>query len=210
MATLLEEVNNILLLLNEQSVETTTESSVSLKVKLTLKQAVREVATLNNQWSWLQSIITANSWSNNKATVDSSVTEVKMIRYEEDWIQWVDPTEFFAIDSTAGTQPCWYTRQGDDFYFQPYPTTTEEQDKVKFHVVQYPTFPQADSDEFVIPDEFLPLFRYTAMAELAITHLAEAQLSNYYRQKQNDLYRVLSTKRLAVELGSQSMIADDY
>ena len=207
MATLLTEVNNVLALLNEQSVETVTDNSVSLKVKLALEQAVREVATLNNQWSWLQSLITANSWSNNKATLDSSVTEVKFIRFDATCIQWVAPEHFFSLTSVAG-EPTQYTRIGDDYYFYPYPDTVSNQDKVKFHVVKYPQFPESDSETFAVPDEFLPLFRYTAMAELGITHLSEGAISNYYKTRQNDLFRVLSTKRLSVEPGSQSVILE--
>jgi hypothetical protein len=202
--TLLKTVNDILLLLNEQAVESVSESDVSEKVRLALEQAVRDVATFNNQWTWLQAEITG-SWSSNVVTLDTSVLDVLRVRYETQPVPWVSEEEFNLSSLASGSQPRCYTRIGNTYYFNPYPTTTEEQDKVKFRVVRYPSFPSADDSTFSVPDEFVPLFKYTALAELAQVHLSDAKAAGFYRQRQKDMLQLLKTKRLSAEIQSQDM-----
>lgn len=209
MTTLLEQTNKVLTLLNEQTVETVTESNVSLKVKDVLEQAIYQTIMANNQWPWLQSIIASTAWSDEKATLASSVLDVKYIRNEQTIIAFVDNKEFFSTATTTGTPTC-YTRVGNTYYFNPYPDNATARDLVKFHVIQTPNLPQSDNDAYdaVIPLEFFELFRAIAVAELAMVHLGDAQMSNFYQRKSADLLAILKSKRIGEQLDVQSMIAE--
>ena len=143
--TLLTQVNNILILLNEQTVETVNESNTSLKVKRVFEQAVRKMVMLNNAWPWLQSEVNAISWTVDKALLDTSVLDTRFIRYNNDRaVCYIDNKEYFTYARMPG-EPRFYTRIGDAYYLYPYPDTISRQNATKFHVVQLPGLPQADA-----------------------------------------------------------------
>lgn len=209
MATLLGQVNTILVFLNEQTVETVTESVTAQKARLALEQAIRKMVMLNNSWPWLQSILNAATWETDKATLDVSVLDTRFIRYANSHIlEYENNREFFKRSSEPGEPRC-YTRIGDDYFLYPYPDTTQRQDDTRFHVIQFPSLPSADNGEYTIPDEYLQLFRVTALTELAVTHLGDQQMAQYYKQEQQELYTYLKSKRMGVENARQTVIVED-
>ena len=210
MATLLSEVNNVLTLMNAQRVSSVTDNDLALKVKLALEQAIRQIVLANNQWPWLQTQLASTSWTGETAMLDSSVLDVKFIRYDTSVpIQYVEAEQFFSRTNYAGSEPLCYTRIGETYYFYPYPDTDAERDKVRFHVIKTPSLPQADTEEYDsrIPVEFFDLFRASAMAELSVNHLADAQMAQYYNQRTSDLLALLRSKRVGQQLTAQSVIA---
>lgn len=207
MTTLLDEVNNILLVLNEQPVASVFDTDVALKVRLAIQQALSEVVAYNNLWPWLQAEVTG-TWSTSSVTLNESVLDVIAVRYETQQVLWLPEIDFNKLTSVSGASPKWYTRIGDTYYFNPYPTEMSEQQKVRFRIVKDVTSPQVDDDVMPVPSEFLPVVRYGALSELFISHLANAQMSNYYKQKYADNLRSLKSRRISAELRSQSVIGN--
>lgn len=188
MTTLLDICNDMLLDVGADTVSTVVDNRQGQLAARCFRDAVRDVCS-HHQWHWMKSIITASSWSNELATLPTSVVQVTMVQVANFPVEYIDDHALYgnhrALTSYgyATGRPLWYTRAGENTYaFEPYPTTDATKAAVKFHVRSVPSVTLADSFEPAVPVFVEQLMRYYASSLLSQKLLGEDGPAQTYMQ----------------------------
>lgn len=178
MATTLEVMNQVLLNIGERKVSSITSPTGQLVYNV-LNETIRDIESVH-RWDWLYNYVPAISWSNETAFLDnirtlhdiqvgSSTTGYRNLHF-------TTPQDFDArpLTSYTGKQDSalWFSYTGDnEVRLNPYPVDSESRSRVRFYVTKALTLTESISDEFPIPERFIPLVLKRASQLMASRHL---------------------------------------
>jgi hypothetical protein len=171
--THVELVNRLLRKSGETIVASVLANSKAEIASQCINDAIITLAKENVNWPFLEHIAEADSWINEKATLDSDIIHVhRILDANRRPIPYVSFEAFSRLASqgytTAGTHPRWYAIFGEGFYFSPYPANEVEQSKIKFHVARLPQELVADEDSLTWGRIYINLLITRAAASFAI------------------------------------------
>lgn len=198
-STLLEVTNLVLDTISEKQVGTTDDNRISKKAKRALVTALAELETAS-WWTWAYvDGVPANSWSTNVATVQDCRV-IKRVMHNGCRVSQVPPAVLATYTPYAYSVPAYgptvfSVKSTNQFGFDSYPTTTEEQAKVLFSYFKTVTFPALDTDVFPIPQNFIQLLVFKAVSDLCVSHMLRTDLYSIYNQRYQELLRqVIATE----------------
>lgn len=215
MATMLETANEILYNVGADpvtSVETNRQGIIAARC---IRDAISNVTT-HHHWFFLKDVINASSWSTEVATVPDNVVEVSIVRRNEMPLVYLDEHRFYAgreplaSYDTAEPYSCvqYYTRVGHRKYaFNPYPTTTEGQDALMFHVRQVPSVSETNDFVIDIPGDVLVVIRYYASMLLSLKLTGEGTIAQAYRSLYEENLRQVRARYTRPNRTNQDAIA---
>lgn len=207
--TLITSVNNVLNLIGERSITSTTNGLLGALVKLCLTQAISEVCQ-SSKWESLRERVNAASWSNNVATLSDRVYQILGVYwytsptgtseasfdYPTISLDYVTPQEYdsFYLYPFSNTENCpsiWTKEDYNKVKVNPYPTSTQEKAKVFFDVFIYPSLPSSDSSTWTTPDFITDLIDMKAAANLSMSHVQDSQLFQSLMLRFSELHRTV-------------------
>lgn len=191
MSTILDIVNDMLLDVGADVVSTIANNRQGMVASRCFRDAVEDVCS-HHHWPWMKRIISADSWSNEVATLNDKAVEFTMVRVGTYAFQYINDHDFYgghypissySSEEPSALYPAYYTRTGHrTFAFNPYPNTPEGQAAVKFHVRLLPTITLTDDAEPDIPSDVLRLIRYYGSATLAMKLTGESNIGQRYME----------------------------
>lgn len=197
-------MNRVLLDLGEraQPSGTTTTAQRALSA---IKSALTSME-LDNNWTFLKSIVQATSWnlSGSVATV-SDVTKIDMVTVTLSnstvKLRELDYSQFYRLfpiaalssvsaDTDAAGLAYFHIRNESEVEFNPYPDTIDTQGAVNFYVTQRLTYPPTDTDFFNMPEALLDLLLAKAKSVLSVNLLGDLNNAQAYELEYRDrLYK---------------------
>jgi hypothetical protein len=189
--------NNILNSVGERSV-TSLGGVLGSTVLASIREAALFVAN-SGHFSELRSIINAQSWSADVATLPDSVAKLKNVYwytspdglpsssydYNDIPIQFVDNEQYRQINKVPfidnANAPVAYTIESKNrVRVTPYPNNTLSRSKVKFEVYSLITVPSSDTGYFSISDLLVNLVQYKATELFCIKHTNDLNLAQAF------------------------------
>jgi hypothetical protein len=165
-------------------------------------------------WSWARKEITASSWLDGVATLEN-VQRLKGVYYRADYNDRILRPEPYAAlrrrSNYVGVPSVYAVIDESQVLVHPYPTTTDNKNKVLFVVVSWIELPTNDTSLFdFMPTAFVDLLISRASGLFSVIHnndlaLAQAYNSQYetLAQRLRDRYRNVSAEGLNMYRGGR-------
>lgn len=206
--TKIQVVNNALNSIGERSISSI-GGILGNVVASSLQEAIYMVCT-SVEWSELRSIVNAESWAADSATMPSRTYRVREVYwyssptgspevaydYNKEIIRFVSIQEYQTHLLTPYTgfsnKPLSWSKLTDTtIKVNPYPNDATERSKVFFEIYRYPEVPTGDTDVFNVTDLLLNLIQYKMSELLAIKHLNDTEQAAVYGSLYNKLKQTL-------------------
>lgn len=186
--TLIEAVNRVLLDCGERAVTSIT-SPASLKAKEYLRDALTYVQSVHD-WEWMYDKKIATGWVNETANVDCQQIRAAFWYngYQNEPIMYLDAPSFdlqvlhpfsTATDSAQRVR-YWTISSYNTVRVNPYPTNSDGQSRITFHVINNLVFPNTETATFPIPEKYMTLLYARAGYLMAIRHLEDRTAAQFY------------------------------
>lgn len=192
--TKLQIVNNAMNSIGERSLSAVS-GILGNMAESSLREAIFFVCN-QNEWRELYSVVNADSWSAQRATMPLRTYRVREVfwytspdgaaeaayDYPKSLIPFTTIQEFeqetlYPFDDNAARPLNWARETEDIVVVNPYPTNTLARSKVFFGVYRYPVLPTADTDTFSTSDLLTNLIQYKTAELLAVKHLGDMELA---------------------------------
>lgn len=204
--TLLDAVNDVLLHVGERQV-TTFNSYPAQKAVNFCQEALLELLDAND-WKFNRDKVTADSWSNEVATL----TEVRRllgvsIQFSNGVrgvLNEVTFDEFNQYNPTEGIPYYFWFENSTTVHVHPYPSAAE-QANVLFDVIEIPTTPTAVDDTFPIPQRFIRFITTYATARMKQDHLDDANNAQLDFQRADRMLGNFIRREPGRAIGQRSM-----
>ena len=213
--TKLDIANQILLNVNERPVKSLT-GALGIRLNTSIRSAVNELNTLND-WSWLRQESSALSWTNEYAQLPTFQRIVDVKWLPDDGFNRRIPLEFITQDTfdnmrkvgydhNQPARPRYYTIGADkQVGVAPFPTVQTEKDKILFYYIGWTGIPEADSENFAIPEDYMEMVLMRASALFALTHLGDSGLAGTFSQAFEALAQRLRDRDRNIPSGGVNM-----
>ncbi|ASV43891.1 tail tube protein A [Cyanophage BHS3] len=198
--TLLEVANDVLLMAGERPTVSLNANPVSRKVASCLREALLEVALLDD-WSFLRSRVNALAWTSNVADVGDVQRIVRVIDTDGRTMPYVDVND---MDMGVGGSRCW-TVNGYGLVRFSFVPSDDERPNIRFDVIRALQPPNADGDTFPVPDRFMPLVTKRALYLFVLRHLDDAPMAAQYNNEFELMTQMIRNRERYVPRGSVNM-----
>lgn len=186
MTTLLEIVNKVLMKIGEGRVSTVNQNITSRLCAENVITSILALVDESNEWPWLKQVYNAASWSGDTATLPGTAIDIQFVRDNGRYaiVQYMSPTAFSLREPLAytgangGAQ--WWTFEGEDVRFDPYPDDAAARDNIFFHGSIVFTLPALDADVLQVPDRDINMLVFRACMMMAIDHMRDSQSAEMY------------------------------
>lgn len=182
--TLLEVVNDVLLMAGERPVLSLASTPVARKATSVLTEAVLELALLDD-WAFTRQRINAVSWVGNKAEL-GNVQRIIGVVYDSYPYRYVEPATFSKLgygSATGGNVGYWSTDGYNSVVVSRTPVTDTERLSFAFDVVTSLVPPTDALSKFPIPDRLMPMVTKRALCLFVLRHLDDASLAAQYNNE---------------------------
>ena len=198
--TLLEVVNDLLLMSGERPVLSLTSTPVARKATSVLQEAVLEIALLDD-WAFTRQRINALSWVGNKAEL-GEVQRIRGVVSGTTTYRYLEPERFASMVTPSGR---WTTDGYSSVLVGDTPTTNAAQLLYKFDVITALNPPTLPSDKFPLPDRLLPMVTKRALCMFVLRHLDDASLAAQYNNEFEVMVQLVRNRERYTPRGSENL-----
>lgn len=198
--TVLEVVNDLLLMSGERPVLSLTSTPVARKATSVLQEAILEIALLDD-WAFTRQRIGALSWLGNKAEL-GDVQRIVRVVFGKTIYQYIDPETFLSSELVGNY---WTTDGYSSVLVGVTPLTNADQLLYKFDVISSLSPPMLASAKFPIPDRLMPLVSKRALCMFVLRHLDDAALAAQYNNEFEVMVQLVRNRERYVPRGSANL-----
>jgi hypothetical protein len=215
MATFISLVNRVLQKCGENKVSSVLLNNVSELAAQVVNDSILAVAAENNRWPFLEKSLNADSWINEQASMDSRVAHVFSISHRPTdapsspicYVSHETLLGMYNYEYAEGGRPTYYSEFAGKFYFNPYPPSEDERNKIWFHCTFEPDTLVADDDELPWANSYILLLVTRAAMSFAMEHMNDASRGQQFAGEYQRMLMQLKHRYTDTKDTNRSMIA---
>ena len=179
--THIELVNRVLLNSAEQPVRTINETVAGKRASVSLQRAVRDIVGLGS-WSFTRRGGTP-TFNDIERTISHELTQVESVWFGEQTLKFVDWQDH-AYAGYGDSDPLYWTSVNwDTIILAPYPTSVEQQSKVRVVGYSYPASMELDTDVSGLPEAFIDALVSRATGAFILRDHGDASLASQFNNE---------------------------